>query len=159
MKGQRVAAVSCPHPRCRLTGEGDLLVAEARLVADHGAGAALALQAVAHRDARWFALNRKVKLPAAAAGASGGHRSAPWLWAEWASNDARATARRSRYPITGTFGCCALAASGHAADAPPSGLMKSRRCMCSPQPKDYTLPHRCGNAALCITTKLAADGR
>src|SRR5262249_42958780 len=54
-KGQRVAAFSCPRPRCRLTGEGDLLAAEARLVADHGAGAALALQAVAHRDARWFA--------------------------------------------------------------------------------------------------------
>jgi hypothetical protein len=39
---------------------------------------------VAHGDARWFALNRKVKLPAAAGGASGGHGSAPWLsiWAE-----------------------------------------------------------------------------
>jgi non-ribosomal peptide synthetase component E (peptide arylation enzyme) len=34
-------------------------------------------------DARWFALNRKVKLSAAAGGASG-HGSAPWLsiWAE-----------------------------------------------------------------------------
>jgi hypothetical protein len=31
----------------------------------HGAGAALAFQAMAHGDARWFALNRKVKLPAA----------------------------------------------------------------------------------------------
>jgi hypothetical protein len=49
----------------------------------HGAGAALALQAVADGDARWFALNRKVKLPVAAGGASG-HGSAPWLsiWAE-----------------------------------------------------------------------------
>jgi len=27
MKGQRVAAFSCPHPRCRLTGEGDLIAA------------------------------------------------------------------------------------------------------------------------------------
>ena len=47
----------CPHPRRSLTSEGDLLTAEARLVADHGAGAALALQAVAHGDTRWFALN------------------------------------------------------------------------------------------------------
>ena len=73
MKGQRVAAFGCPHPRRRLTGEGDLLAAEARLIADHGAGAALAFQAVTHRDARWFALNRKLELPAAAAGTSGGH--------------------------------------------------------------------------------------
>jgi hypothetical protein len=78
MKGQRVAAFGCPHPRRSLSGEGDLLAAEARLVADHGAGAALALQAVAHGDARWFTLNRKVKLPAAAGGASG-HGLAPWL--------------------------------------------------------------------------------
>src|SRR5262245_59603087 len=48
MKGQRVATFGCPHPRRRLTGEGDLLAAEARLVADRGASAALALQAVAH---------------------------------------------------------------------------------------------------------------
>src|SRR5207245_800798 len=79
MKGQRVAAFGCSHPRRSLTDEGDLLAAETRLVADHGAGAALALQAVAHGDARWFALNRKMKLPAAACGASGGHGSAPWL--------------------------------------------------------------------------------
>src|SRR5262245_60355852 len=80
MKGQRVAAFGCPHPRRRLTGEGDLLAAEARLVADRGASAALAFQAVAHGDARWFALDRKVKLPATAGGASGGHGPAPWLW-------------------------------------------------------------------------------
>src|SRR5262245_19476453 len=79
MKGQRIAAFGCPHPRRSLTGEGDLLAAEARLVADHGAGAALALHAVAHGDARWFALNRKVKLSAAAGGASSGHGKAPWL--------------------------------------------------------------------------------
>jgi hypothetical protein len=78
MKGQRVAAFGCPYPRRRLTSEGDLLAAQARLVADHGASAALALQAVAHGDARWFALNRKVKLPATAGGASG-HGSTPWL--------------------------------------------------------------------------------
>jgi hypothetical protein len=34
-----------------------------------------------------------------------------------------------RNPITGIFGCCALAASGHAAAAPPRRVMKSRRCM------------------------------
>jgi hypothetical protein len=49
---------------------------KARLVADHRPGTALALQAVAHSDARWFALNREVKLPAAAGGASG-HWLAP----------------------------------------------------------------------------------
>jgi hypothetical protein len=32
-----------------------------------------------------------------------------------------------RYPITGTAGCCALAASGHAATA--SSVMNSRRFM------------------------------
>jgi hypothetical protein len=78
MKGQRVAAFGCPHPRRGLAGEGDLLAAKARLVAYHGAGATLALKAVAHRDARWFALNCKLKLPAAAGGASG-HGLAPWL--------------------------------------------------------------------------------
>jgi len=78
MKGQCVAAFGCPHPRRSLTGEGDLLAAEARLVADHGAGAALALQAMAHGDARWFALNRKVKLSAIADGVSNTHGPAPW---------------------------------------------------------------------------------
>src|SRR6516165_11393884 len=33
----------------------------------------------------------------------------------------------ARYPITGTPGCCAPAASGHAAAAPPRSVMKSRR--------------------------------
>jgi hypothetical protein len=54
---------------------------EARLVADHGASAALALQAVAHGDARWLALNRDVKLPAVAGGMSGGHDER--IWAEY----------------------------------------------------------------------------
>jgi hypothetical protein len=57
----------------------DLFAAEARLVADHGAGTALALQAVAQGDARWFAVNRKEKLAAAAGGASGCHGFPPWL--------------------------------------------------------------------------------
>ena len=33
-----------------------------------------------------------------------------------------------RNPITGIAGCCARAASGHAAAAPPSSVMNSRRC-------------------------------
>jgi hypothetical protein len=79
IKGQRVATLGCSHPRRSFTGDSDLLTREARLVTDHGAGAALAFQAMAHGDARWFAFNRKVKLPAAACGASGGHGSAPRL--------------------------------------------------------------------------------
>jgi hypothetical protein len=88
MKGQGVAAFGCSHPCRSLTGEGDLLAAEARLVANHGAGAALALQAVTHGDARWFALNRKAKLAAVAGGVSGRHGPAPWLsiWAECRSD-------------------------------------------------------------------------
>ena len=35
-----------------------------------------------------------------------------------------------RYPITGIAGCCARAASGHAAAAPPSSVMNSRRLVC-----------------------------
>ena len=34
-----------------------------------------------------------------------------------------------RNPITGIAGCCARAASGHAAAAPPSRLTNSRRLM------------------------------
>lgn len=78
MKSQSLAAFGCPHPGRRLAGERDLIAAEASLVADHGAGAALALQAVAHGDAQWFTLNRKLKLRATACGASG-HELAPWL--------------------------------------------------------------------------------
>jgi hypothetical protein len=74
MKSQRVAAFGFPPPRRRLTAKGDLLAVEARLVADYGAGAALAFQAVAHRGVRRFTFNRKAELPATAGGASGGHR-------------------------------------------------------------------------------------
>jgi hypothetical protein len=79
MEGQRIAAFRGPRPRRSLAGKGDLLSAEPRLIAEHGAGAALALQAMAHGDARWFALDRKLKLPAAAGGASDGHDQAPSL--------------------------------------------------------------------------------
>ena len=40
--------------------------------------------------------------------------------------------RLLRNPITGIAGCCARAASGHAAAAPPSSVMNSRRLMLSP---------------------------
>src|SRR5262249_17732940 len=79
MKGQRVAALGRPRPRRRVARDGHLFAAEACLVADHCAGAALALQAVAHRDARWLALDRKMKLPAAAGGASACHGSTPCM--------------------------------------------------------------------------------
>src|SRR6516164_4062558 len=76
MKGQRVAALSRPLPRRGPAGKGHLLAAKARLVANHGAGAALALQAMTHGDARWLALDRKAKLATAAGGVSGHHN---WL--------------------------------------------------------------------------------
>ncbi len=65
MKGHPVAALGCPHPCCRVTSDVDLFAGKARLIADHGSGAALALQAVTHRDARWFAFNCQLKLPTA----------------------------------------------------------------------------------------------
>jgi hypothetical protein len=34
-------------------------------------------------------------------------------------------------PIVGTFGCCARAASGHAAAVPPSSVMNLRRLRAS----------------------------
>jgi hypothetical protein len=77
MKGQCVAAFGLARPRPCITGEGDLLTAEASLVADHSAGATLALEAVAHGYARWLALDGEVKLAAAAGGVSGGHALAP----------------------------------------------------------------------------------
>jgi hypothetical protein len=70
MKGHDVAAFSRPSPSRGLTAKGDLLKLKARLIADHSSSTALALQAVAHSDARWFALNREVKLSTATGGAS-----------------------------------------------------------------------------------------
>jgi hypothetical protein len=49
------------------------------LVAKYGASTALARQTVTHGDTRRFAFDRKVKLPTAAGGVSGGHGSAPRL--------------------------------------------------------------------------------
>jgi hypothetical protein len=82
-----VAAIGCPHPLRRFTIEGDLLATEARLIADRRARAALALKAVAHRDARRFAFNRKMKLSAAAGGASDDHRLAPCYRIRGVRND------------------------------------------------------------------------
>lgn len=74
-EGQRFAAFGAPLPHRSLTGEGDLIAAESGLVADDGSCAPLALQTVAHRDARWFALNRKIELPATAGRVSDAHSS------------------------------------------------------------------------------------
>jgi len=71
---KHVPALGRARPLARLTGNGDLVPAKPRLVADHGAGAALALQAVAHGDARGFPLDGDVQLAAAAGGVTGGHR-------------------------------------------------------------------------------------
>ena len=62
-----------------VTDEGDLIAAKARLIADRGAGAPLALQTVAHGDADWIALNRKMKLPATTGGVACCHGSIPWM--------------------------------------------------------------------------------
>ena len=77
MEGHGVAAIGRPLPRGGFAGDGDLVIAVARLVADHGAGASLARQAVAHGVARGFAFDRKMKLSAAAGGMAC-HCSAPW---------------------------------------------------------------------------------
>ena len=79
MEGQRVAAFGRPHPLRRFTGESNLVEAKARLIADHSARASLALKAVAHGDARRFALSCEMKLPAATGGVAGDHGAAPWL--------------------------------------------------------------------------------
>jgi hypothetical protein len=50
MEGKRTAAFARPHPRGRFTVDGDLIATESSLVAHCRAGAALALQAMAHGD-------------------------------------------------------------------------------------------------------------
>ena len=77
MKSQSVAAFCFASPRCSLTRESDLLAAEARLVADHSTGAALALQAMAHGYAHWLTLDRKTKVAAATGGVSCSHDGLP----------------------------------------------------------------------------------
>jgi hypothetical protein len=47
--------------------------------------------------------------------------------------------------------CCARAASGHAAVAPPISVMNSRRLMCCPQPEDRILHIVVDMPRLCIT--------
>jgi len=49
-----------------------------------------------------------------------------------------------RNPITGIADCCARAASGHVAAAPPINVMNSRRFMCP----DATVMARAGPADL-----------
>ena len=77
MKCQRVVAFGRSCPCTGFTERSDLFAAEARLVADNSARAALTRQATAHRNARGLALDCKVKLSAAAGRVSGGHEWAP----------------------------------------------------------------------------------
>ena len=77
VEGERIATLSRARPRSGLTGEGDLLTAEARLVADHSARAALALQAVTHGDTHGLALDDEIELSAAAGGLADAHGMAP----------------------------------------------------------------------------------
>jgi hypothetical protein len=56
----------------------------------------------------------------------------------WANPSARELRRN---PITGIAGCCARAASGHAAAVLPNKAINSRRLMCSSQAEVHTLPH------------------
>jgi hypothetical protein len=57
--------------------------------------------------------------------------------------------------VVGIALCCARAASGHAAVAPPSSAMNSRRLMGAPPQLGRTLPHRCASTPLRITAKIA----
>jgi hypothetical protein len=63
MKSQRVAALGCSRPRRSLTGEGDLVAAEARITAPVRRWHSRQW----HMEMRRFALDREVKLPAKAA--------------------------------------------------------------------------------------------
>ena len=65
------AAVGRPLPRRGFAADGDWSRGNRAWLLITAPVPALALQAVAHGNARWFALNRKVKLPATAGGASG----------------------------------------------------------------------------------------
>ena len=64
-----------------------------------------------------------------------------------------------RYPITGIAGCCACAASGQTAAAPPISVMKSRRLVGSPDrgPRWARQGISHMSAALCITAKRVAQ--
>ena len=66
-----VAAFRSAAPGFRVTGKGNLLQTKARLVADYGAGTALAFQTMADSNAGWLALNCESNLSAAARGISG----------------------------------------------------------------------------------------
>ena len=56
-----------------------------------------------------------------------GRKAVRWPRVIWAE------AARLRNPITGSAGCCARAASGQAAAAPPNSAMNSRRLIRSPR--------------------------
>jgi hypothetical protein len=65
----------------------------------------------------------------------------PWWNAVTRSNAGSDASRRN--PITGMAGCCARAASGQAAAAPPRSVMNSRRFICCSSLK-RTLPDESG---------------
>ena len=65
-----VAALRSAAPGIRVTGKGNLFEAKARLVADHGAGTALAFQTMADSNAGWLAVNCESNLSATACGIS-----------------------------------------------------------------------------------------
>jgi hypothetical protein len=58
---------------------------------------------------------------------------------------------------THPLACCARAASGHVAAAPPSSVMNSRRFMCCLNPRIAAYHSVIGNSALCITASWAAQ--
>src|SRR5262249_35478426 len=61
----------------------------------------------------------------------------------------------ARYPITGIAGCCARAASGNAAAAPPSSVMKSRlfidRIASDPPSRECMTEYRIGKDQFNVT--------
>jgi hypothetical protein len=68
VEGEHIATLGRARPGSGLAGDGDLLAVKPRLIADHGTGAALALQAMAHGDARGLTLDGERELAAAAGG-------------------------------------------------------------------------------------------
>jgi len=73
VEGHRAAALGRALPLRRLPRDDDLLMFEARLIADHRARAALAFEAMAHRHPRRLARDGEVELAAAAGGVAWGH--------------------------------------------------------------------------------------
>src|SRR5689334_9199222 len=71
--GQDVAAFGRAGPFGGFSGKSNLRPAKARLIAEHGPGAALAFQAMAHGDAHGFASGADLELAATAGGVASDH--------------------------------------------------------------------------------------